>query len=129
MMNEYSQYQERKPLYRSRDGMIFGVCRGLADYLDFNVTALRLILAIVAFFSGIMPFVVVYLIAAIIMKPEPVVPFRHDMDREFYESYTTSRPLAIQRLRQTYEGLDRRIQRIESIVTSKDFDWESRMRD
>ncbi len=127
MMNDYDN--SHKDLYRSRDGMVLGVCKGVADYLDFNVFALRFILVVVTIMTGFALPLIGYFVAGIVMKPEPIVPFRHDMDREFYQSYTTSRPLAIQRLRQTYDALDRRIQRIESIVTSKDFDWDSRMRE
>lgn len=116
----------QRGLYRSRRGVILGVCRGLAEHLDFSVFWMRVIVAVVSFFT--FPFsVVAYFIVAILMKPEPVVPFESISDREFYDSYAASRPLALHRLRQTYESLDRRICRIESIVTSRDFDWEKRL--
>jgi phage shock protein C len=111
--------------------MIFGVCKGLANYLDANVTIVRLGALLCLFFTGfvVSPMIVVYTVAAILMRPEPVVPFETEADREFYDSYTSSRTMAIHRLKRTYESLDRRIQRIESIVTARDFSWDSRLKE
>jgi phage shock protein C len=117
----------RKGLYRSRSGLIFGVCRGLADCLGFSVFWMRVIFALLFFFTGFFPIVVVYFVGALLMKPEPVLPFETEADREFYDSYASSRSMAIHRLKRTYGALDRRIRRIESIVTSRDFDWDKRM--
>ena len=61
------------------------------------------------------------------MKPEPVLPLQTEDDEEFYNSFASSRRMAIHRLKRTFDHLDRRIQRIESIVTARDFDWDSRL--
>ena len=114
--------------YRSRRGMIFGVCRGLADYCDFSVFWLRTICVVAFLLSGFFPVVIGYVVAALIMKLAPVLPLETDGDAEFYSSYTASRPMALQRLRNTFESLDRRIQRIEDIVTARDYDWDERLR-
>ncbi len=116
-----------KRLYRSRSGMIFGVCRGMAEYLDFSVGGLRLIAIFLSLFTGIWPLVGAYIIAALIMKPEPVIPFREDTDQEFYESYVNSRSMALHRLKRTFDNLERRIRRLESMVTARDYDWERRL--
>ena len=126
MMTDYT-HSPRKGLYRSRNGMFLGVCQGLADHLDMSVTGLRVGVFLLQFFFFPVA-LLAYIIIGLIMKPEPIIPFRDDMDREFYDSYNTSKTMAIQRLRQTYDNLDRRIRRIESIVTSRDFDWENRIR-
>ena len=68
-----------------------------------------------------------YVIAALIMKPEPVLPLETEDEREFYHSYTSSRPMALNRLKKTSERLERRIRRMEDIVTAKDYEWESRL--
>jgi len=78
-------------------------------------------------FSGIWPALIVYLLAALIMKPEPAVPVSTADEREFYERYTSSRHDASQRLRRRYETLEKRIRRMEDTVTSKDYGWEERM--
>lgn len=123
-----STYTHGGGLYRSRKGIFFGVCRGLADYFDFSVFWMR-VLCIVAFFvSGFFPIVIAYVAAALLMRLEPVLPLENDGDAEFYNSYTTSRPMALRRLRNTFDSLDRRIQRMEDIVTARDYDWDERLR-
>ena len=116
-------------LYRSRNGVIFGVCRGTAEYFDFSVFWARTIALILFVFTGFWPTLVLYFIAALLMKPEPVIPIHTEEEQEFYDSYTHSRPRASQRLRRKYESLKRRIQRLEDIVTSPEFDWEKRFKE
>ena len=113
--------------YRSRHTNLFGVCKGMADHLNFPVFWFRVIVVAATLFTGIWPVIIAYIVAALIMKPEPVVPFESQSDAEFYNSYTTSGPMALQRLKDTFDNLDRRIQRMESIVTSAKYDWDERL--
>ncbi|MDJ0818929.1 MAG: PspC domain-containing protein [Desulfobacterales bacterium] len=114
-------------IYRSRKGIIFGVCRGLAEHFDFSVVWARAIAVMFLFISGLWPAVGIYLIATLIMKPAPVVPLESDAEREFYDSYTHSRHMAAQRLKRRFENLERRIRRMEHIVTTREFDWEDKL--
>ena len=114
-------------LYRSRNGAIFGVCRGLAEYFNFSLFWTRTIAVIFFLMSGFWPIVVLYLIAALLLKPEPVIPIQSEEEQEFYDTYTTSRHRAAQRLKRRYENLERRIQRMEHIVTATEFNWEDRL--
>ncbi len=122
-------YEEQRGLYRSRNGALLGVCRGIAEYFDLSVGILRAIVIILFLITGIWPVGLLYLVAAMIMKLEPAMPFGTPDDREFYDSYSTSRTGALHRLKRKFENLDRRIQRMEDAVTSRDFEWERRMRD
>ena len=117
----------RSGIYRSRMGVIFGVCKGLADHFDFSVFWARAIAVLFLLITGFWPAIGLYLIAALLMKPEPAVPIETDAEQEFYDSYTHSRHLAAQRLKKRYENLERRIQRMEHIVTDRNFDWEKRL--
>lgn len=119
--------ENQRRLYRSRSGMVFGVCRGMAEYLDFPVPAMRILVILIALFTGIWPLIGAYVIAALLLKPEPIIPFREDSDQEFYESYMNSRTMALQRLKRTFDNLERRIRRMENMVTAKDYDWERRL--
>ena len=47
----------RKGLYRSRQGVVFGVCRGLAEYFDFSVFWARAIALVLLFVTGLWPVV------------------------------------------------------------------------
>ncbi len=114
-------------LYRSRNGVILGVCTGIAEYFDFSIFWVRTIAVIFLLLTGLWPIAGVYFIAALMMKPEPVIPFETEDEEEFYDNYVHMRRGAIQRLKRRYETLDHRIQRMENIVTSREFDWEQRL--
>lgn len=116
-----------KGLYRSRRGILFGVCRGLAEYMNVSVFWTRVVVFLAFFFTGLWPVVIAYIVLALLLKPEPVVPFRSEDDEEFYTTYTHSRTMALHRLKRSFEGLDRRIQRMESIVTDRGYDWDQRL--
>ncbi len=118
----------RNGIYRSRNGMILGVCKGLAVHFDFSVFWTRVIALIVLLVAGFLPAIGLYLLAALLMKPEPVIPIKDSAEKEFYDSYTYSRQGAVQRLRRRYQNLQRRIQRMEHIVTSAEYNWENRLK-
>ena len=116
-------------LYRSRDGVLFGVCRGVADYFDLNVTWIRILVVVLLVVTGLWPVAGIYLIAALMMKPAPVRPISSDDEREFYHSYVHSPEGAAQRIRRRARDLERRIRRLEDSVTSREFDWDRRIRE
>ena len=117
----------RGGLYRSRNGVILGVCRGIAEYFDFSVFWARAIALMLLFFTGFWPVMGLYFIAALVMKPEPVIPIYTDDQQEFYESYIHSRKGAADRIKRRYDNLERRLQRMEHTVTSREFDWDHRL--
>lgn len=60
-----------RKLYRStRDRKIFGVCGGLAEYLGFDPTLLRILLIVVTVFSG-GSLLIVYILAGLVIPQEP----------------------------------------------------------
>lgn len=57
-----------KKLYRSKkDKKIAGICGGLGEFLNIDPTIIRLIFVFVAFITGILPLVVVYILGWIII--------------------------------------------------------------
>lgn len=119
---------ETKRLYRARDGWILGVAKGLSNYVDISPFWIRAALVITFFATGFFPIVVLYVIAAILMHKEPVITPETEDDLEFYNSYASSKAMALARLKRKFEQLERRTQRIESMVTAKEFAWEHRLR-
>ena len=117
----------RKGLYRSRRGLILGVCKGIAEYFDFSVFWTRAITFMIFLFSGLWPAIVLYFVAALVMKPEPVIPIQDEGQQEFYDSYVHSRRSAADRIKRRYHNLERRLQRMEDLVTTREFDWDSRL--
>ena len=117
----------RSGLYRSRNGVILGVCRGIAEYFDFSVFWIRAIALALFFISGFWPTMVLYFIAGLLMKPEPVLPIDGEDEKEFYDGYIHSRKGAVDQLKGRYDNIERRIQHIEHAVTRREFDWEHRL--
>ncbi len=101
--------------YRSRRGMVFGVCRGLAEHLNISVGWTRALTLLVFLYTGFWPVGVVYLVAAFLLNREPV----HRLE--------SPRP-AGHRVKESFDNLDRRIRRMEDVVTSKNYDWDRRLR-
>ncbi|MET0979966.1 MAG: PspC domain-containing protein [Candidatus Saccharimonadales bacterium] len=56
-----------KRLYASKDKKIAGVCGGIAEYFDIDPTLVRLGWIILTVVTGIIPGVIAYVIAAIVM--------------------------------------------------------------
>ena len=120
-------YKRTLPLYRARDGWIFGVCQGVANLTNLSVFWIRVGVVVTFFLTGFFPIVFLYLLAALLMKPEPVIAPESASDWEFYNSYATSRTLALDRLRRKFDRLERRARRLENLVTTREFDWEQRL--
>ncbi len=125
-MRKHDDHKGRK-LYRSRDGVLCGVCRGLSDYLDLRVGWVRFFLVLILLFTGIWPTVIAYFVACLMMKPEPVLPLENESQRDFYDSYVSSRSRTLRDLKRRFSSLDRRLRRMEDRVTSRDFEWEQRL--
>ncbi len=121
-------YEKQGGIYRSRNGVFLGVCRGIAEYFDLSVFWVRIALVVVFIFSGFWPVIGVYLVAAFFMKPKPVKPIKSEGERDFYDSYVHSPKTAAQRLRKKFDDLERRIRGMEDKVTGREYEWERRFR-
>ena len=62
---------EKKKLMRSNRGMIAGVCAGIADYLELDPTVVRVVYALLSFFTAFMG-VIAYFILWIVMPKRPI---------------------------------------------------------
>ncbi|MEK9156938.1 MAG: PspC domain-containing protein [Patescibacteria group bacterium] len=61
-----------KKLYRSStDKMLTGVCGGIGEYFEMDSTVIRLVWALVVVFTGFVPGLVVYILAAVVMPMNP----------------------------------------------------------
>jgi phage shock protein C len=60
-----------RKLLRSRtDRMLSGVCGGLAVYADMDASLMRLLVAIAIFVTGILPGLIAYIVAAMIIPED-----------------------------------------------------------
>ncbi|MBW1799920.1 MAG: envelope stress response membrane protein PspC [Deltaproteobacteria bacterium] len=118
------QYNVSGGIYRSRNGMILGVCRGIADYFDFSVFWVRAIMVTILLLSGFWPILILYIIAGLLMKSEPVMEAYAETGNN---NDARSGTRANERIKRRFDGLERRIHRMEDCFTSREFDWERRL--
>lgn len=62
---------ETKKLYKNENNKIIaGVASGLANYSGMDVTLMRLLFLAATLFTGIVPGIIIYVVAAVIMPTE-----------------------------------------------------------
>ena len=125
-MSTYYNKTASRTLYRSRTGIIFGVCQGLATYAEISVLWVRIAALAALLLTGFWPAFIIYIVAAIFLKPAPIVEFRDDEDYSFYHDYMSDRKVALSRLMRRCQALDKRARRMENIVTNREYDWDRR---
>ena len=110
----------------SENGMLFGVCAGLADYFGFDVKLTRICVAVGGFFF--FPTVpVIYVILGLLLDDVPSAPRererRHE-DAELRRRVRSEPHATLRSVRYRFRELDRRLQRLEKYVTSKKFNLQ-----
>jgi phage shock protein C len=114
------QPASRTRFYRDkRNGKLFGVCAGIADYTGFDVNLVRVCFLATVFMSGgsVLPF---YFIAAMVTPTKPrALEFENREDREFWQGVRASPARTARDIRSRLRDIDRRLADIESYVTSE----------
>jgi phage shock protein C len=117
----------KRGIYRSKNGVIFGVCRGLAEHFDFSVFWARMIAVIFLICTGLWPAIGLYIVAALLMKSKPGSRL-HSHSTRRSNSYRCGPTESMgDVLKRRFKNLENRIRRMEDVVTSKEFDWEKRL--
>ena len=130
-MNRQNDPPRRKNrILRSRDdAVICGVCGGIAQYFDFSPWGVRFAFILFTMISGFWPGIAAYVICSFVMQPAPARPFTDDSSEEFYVVSQTSRTEALHKVQRAFQQLDKRLQRMEAIVTQPGFGLESEIED
>jgi len=115
-----AQPASRTKFYRDkRNGKLFGVCAGIADYTGFDVSLVRICFLAAMFMSGggILPF---YFIAALVTPTKPVSLERVDREeQQFWQGVRASPARAARDISSRMKDIDRRLADIESYVTTE----------
>lgn len=127
----------QKRLYRSRNGMIFGVCQGIADWQELPVGYLRLGVVVALIFTGFFPVGLLYLAAGFFL---PLEPRRGKSD--YYERDARGKRdyrregrreksggFSFEDIKEEFDDLSSRVNRMEDEVIDKEKDWEKRFKD
>ena len=119
--NYYSgQPASQTRFYRDkRNGKLFGVCAGIADYTGFDVSLVRVCFLAALFMSGgsILPF---YFIMGWVSPDKPIQLEGEDrQDEKFWQGVRASPTRAARDIRSRFKDIDRRLADIESYVTTE----------
>lgn len=111
-------------LYRDgENGIIAGVCAGIADYFGTNRTLVRA-LAVLSLIMFTVPTTVAYLAAAYFLERKPAGQYRSDDEQQFWRSMHRSPRDTLGSLRARFRALEQRIRAMESYLTSRKFNLD-----
>ncbi|MBS0055361.1 envelope stress response membrane protein PspC [Yersinia sp. Marseille-Q3913] len=110
-----------KKLYRvPEEGMIKGVCAGLAHYFDIPVRLIRVMVVLSLFFGLFVFTIAAYIVLTFMLEPAPAASFSEG-------SAATPRQL-LDQLEYELSAGEQRLRQVERYVTSETFVVESRFR-
>jgi phage shock protein C len=115
-------------LYRdTENGMLAGVCAGIADYFGFSARGVRWLFALSCFFM--LPAVFIcYVVAAFVLPRKPVGLYRSPGEETFWRTVRRDPHYAVGDIRGKFRDLDTRLQGLEQYVTSPRFDLDEEFR-
>lgn len=111
----------RNRLYRNRRrGLLAGVCAGISDWTGFNLTALRVITVLLAIpFTAVI--VIGYLALALLLPIMPEGLYRDEDEETFWRDTRRAPADSVKQLNQRFRSLDRRLQKLEAWLTSREY--------
>jgi phage shock protein C len=123
--DQYDRYLAEQPASRTRfyrdkrNGKLFGVCAGIADYTGFDVSLVRVCFIAAIFMSGgsVLPF---YFIAAMVTPTKPrEFELADREEKQFWQGVRQSPARTTRDIRSRFKDIDRRLADIESYVTTE----------
>ena len=117
----------RRRFYRSRRGMIAGVCAGVADYFGFNLRVTR-ILAVIALIVATPATLLAYFGTVLLVPTGPVEPAEPDYDPNFRRALRSDPSATMSEVNRRFRKLDSRLARMERYVTSSRFALDQEFR-
>lgn len=123
-MNRFYERSNPHRLYRDREhAMLAGVCAGVAEYFGLNRKGVRLVTVLFMLFPPFFAFIVVtYVILAIVLPAKPVDLYETEEQAAFWRGVSTAPHDVFGALRHRFRELNRRLERMEAHVTSKEFE-------
>ncbi|MCF6226495.1 MAG: PspC domain-containing protein [Xanthomonadales bacterium] len=115
----------QRRLYRDVDnGKLAGVCAGIAVYFGFNLKSLRLVwgIAFLFFWPAL-----IYLVLALLIPRKPENLFASEAQENFYRGVNSDPRQLFGDLRLRFRDLDMRLQKMETHVTSRSFDFDQEL--
>ena len=120
---------QRIRLYRDpAQGVIAGVCAGIADYLGVERIAVR-IAFMIALFLFFPPTLITYIVLAIALPKRPPALYASREDEAFWRGMAAAPEDTFHGLTRRFADLEARLRAMEQSVTSSDFELHRKFRD
>lgn len=120
-MTNTSNQQSPARLYRNPgNGMIMGVCAGIADYFGISVGGVR-IAAVIALLFFFVPVFIAYFLMGFFLKPTPEGLYATDEEKSFWQRTRVDPKRTVSDIQQRFREIERRIRNAEAYVTSSEF--------
>ncbi|MGH8495423.1 MAG: envelope stress response membrane protein PspC [Gammaproteobacteria bacterium] len=129
MRDEYDEALLPRRLYRdSKNGMICGVCAGIAEYFGFDrsITRIAAAVALIFFMPGVL---LIYFGLCVILPRKPEVLEHPDRDARFAQSVRFSPQDTLSNVRYKFRDMEARLRRMERYVTSPRYKLDEEFRD
>ena len=125
-MSDFYKRQNPHRLYRDKkNAVIGGVCAGIADYFDFNRKGVRVATALCMLFPPFIPFVILaYVLLALLLPVKPSELYVDDDRAVFWRGVSNAPSDVFGALSHRFRELNRRLEKMEAHVTSKEFEFE-----
>jgi phage shock protein C len=107
--------------YKAKNGLVFGVAKGLANHFNTSAFLVRLLFIVVAVFFIFWPAIIIYLTMAFLLPQEPFLLPKTEQDMELWLLGQSDPKAAMDSLVRHSEYLEKKIRRLENYVTSKAF--------
>lgn len=126
-----SPYDSPNPhkLYRDpQNGVIGGVCAGVADYFGIQPILVRLAFALALFFFA-PPLILGYVIAVLALPVKPPRLYSNPDEEAFWRGVSIKPDRTLAGLTQRFRDFDKRVGSLEAYVASKEFELNRAIRD
>jgi phage shock protein C len=104
-----------------REGKVFGVCAGIADYTGFDVLWVRVAMVLGTVFGGGF-LAIIYLVIAMVADAKPGAIYASEdanpEDARFWQKTRAKPSRSIREVRSSFRDIDRRLRDIELAYTS-----------
>jgi phage shock protein C len=96
-----------------------GVCSGIADYLGWDVTWVRIGIVMLTLFGAFPWTLIAYLVAAWAAKPKPSGLYSDKDEEQFWQGVRRSPARSTREVRAKFRDIDRRLADVELYYTSR----------
>jgi phage shock protein C len=123
-MNDFYKHKNPHRLYRDKkNGIIAGVCAGIAEYFGMNRKGVRVVTFLFMLFPPFSAFIIIsYVVLAIVLPVKPGELEEDNEQAEFWRGVSNAPSDVFGALRHRFRELTHRLEKMEAFVTSKEFE-------